>query len=198
MEVNLLFTGGKDSSLSAYILEKLGYHIKTITATFGLSESWKLAGETAEALGYSHTAVTIDKKVLKRGCEIMLDDGYPLNGIKYIHRKILHTLAKDYKLLCDGSRRDDRTPWLGLAEIRSLEDKYGVEYITPLRGIGYKTLRYLTDKLFIVETYDSSKGMTADYETEIRVFLGNKAESIFPTHKHTRVLNWKGDMNGKK
>lgn len=198
MDVNLLFTGGKDSSLSAYILERLGYKVKTITVTFGLSESWKFAGESAEALGYPHTVLTLERAILEEGCEMILDDGYPLNGIKYIHKKVVQRLAQEYDVLCDGSRRDDRTPRLDLSEVRSIEDKYDVEYIAPLCGIGYKTLRHLTDKIFIVETYESSKGMTADYETEIRVFLGEKAEPVFPTHTHTRVLNWKGDMNGKK
>jgi len=194
MEANLLFSGGKDSSLSAYILEKLGYEVKTITITFGYSENWKLAKETSENLGYAHRVMKMDEKILKEGSKIILKEGYPLRGIKYIHRKVVEELAKDYKVICDGSRRDDRTPKLEYSEIRSLEDRYGIEYISPLQGIGYKTLRYLTNKLFIIETYISSEKKTADYETEARIFLDNKAENIFPVHEHTRVLGWRGDV----
>ncbi len=198
MDAHLLFTGGKDSSLSAFILTRLGYTVKTLTATFGYSENWKLARKTAEVLGYPHRAVTLDNGILEEGARIILRDEYPLNGIKYIHKKVVQQLARKYDVLCDGSRRDDRTPRLDLSEVRSIEDKYGVEYIAPLCGIGYKTLRRLVDKLFIVETYDSSEGKTADYETEIRAFLGEKAEGIFPDHTHTRVIGLKGDKDGKK
>ncbi|MCK4310914.1 MAG: 7-cyano-7-deazaguanine synthase [Methanomicrobia archaeon] len=193
MEANLLFSGGKDSSLSAFILKKLGYEVKLITITFGYSENWKLAKETSEILGYDHNVIKMDEKILTEGSRIILEEGYPLRGIKYIHREVIEELAKDYKVICDGSRRDDRTPRLELSEIRSLEDKYGVEYISPLQGIGYRTLRYLANKLFIVETYNSSEKKTADYETEVRIFLGDKGKNIFPVHEQTRVLGWRGD-----
>ena len=193
MEANLLFSGGKDSSLSAFILKKLGYEVKLITITFGYSENWKLARETSEILGYDHNVIKMDEKILTEGSRIILEEGYPLRGIKYIHREVIEELAKDYKVICDGSRRDDRTPRLELSEIRSLEDKYGVEYISPLQGIGYRTLRYLANKLFIVETYNSSEKKTADYETEVRIFLGDKGKNIFPVHEQTRVLGWRGD-----
>ena len=193
MEANLLFSGGKDSSLSAFILKKLGYGVKLITITFGYSENWKLAKETSEILGYDHNVIKMDEKILTEGSRILLEEGYPLRGIKYIHREVIEELAKDYKVICDGSRRDDRTPRLEFSEIRSLEDKYGVEYISPLQGIGYRTLRYLTNKLFIIETYNSSEKKTADYETEARIFLGDKGKNIFPVHEQTRVLGWRGD-----
>lgn len=193
MEANLLFSGGKDSSLSAFILKKLGYEVKTITITFGYSENWRLAKETSENLGYAHRVMRMDERILKEGSRIILEDRYPSKGIKYIHREVIEELAKDYKVICDGSRRDDRTPKLEFNEIRSLEDRYGVEYISPLQGIGYKTLRYLANKLFIIETYNSSEKKTADYETEARIFLGDRAENIFPAHEHTRVLGWRGD-----
>ncbi len=194
MEANLLFSGGKDSSLTAYILKRLGYEVKTITVTFGYSENWRLAKETSETLGYEHRVIKMDEKILREGCRIMMEDGYPLRGIKYIHKEVIENLAKDYKVICDGSRRDDRTPKLEFNEIRSLEDRYGVEYISPLQGIGYKTIRYLAERLFIIETYDSSEKRTADYETEARFFLGEKAKKIFPVHEQTRVLGWRGDV----
>ena len=198
MRAALLFSGGKDSSLSAHILESIGYDVKTVTATFGATENWKHAKETAEALGYAHETVSMDRKILEAGSKIILEDGYPLRGIAYIHKEAVETLAEEHDLICDGTRRDDRTPRLAFDEIRSLEDRHGVEYIAPLHGIGYKTIRYLTKKLFIVERYNSSEKKTADYETEIRVFLGKKAEKIFPAHEHTRVRGWRGERDGKK
>jgi hypothetical protein len=198
MEATLLFTGGKDSSLSAYILEMLGYEVNAVTVTFGHSETWRRAKKTAEALGYMHTVQRMNDDILAEASRIIMDDGYPLRGITFIHKEAVEKLAEKHDVVCDGSRRDDRTPRLTFDEIRSLEDRRGVAYIAPLRGIGYKTIRTLAKKLFILETYKSSEKKTADYETEIRIFLGDRAEKIFPAHEHTQVRGWRGERYGKK
>lgn len=65
MDVHVLFSGGKDSSLSAVILKKLGYNPHLITINFGVIPSYKLAEETAKILGFKHKVITLDRKIVQ-------------------------------------------------------------------------------------------------------------------------------------
>ncbi len=183
MEVALLYSGGKDSSLAAYILKKLGYEVKLINVNFGVLDSWKHAKEASEHLGLEFEVVKMQREILNKACEIMLSNGYPNNGLNYIHKQALIEVGKRYKRVADGTRRDDKVPKLSLPEIRSLEDKYNIEYIAPLRGLGYKTIRALVERIFIVEEGEDIK--KADYEAEIRHVIN---KNIFPKHKQSKII----------
>jgi len=54
MKAAILYSGGKDSSLMAVILKRLGYHVELLTANFGVFPSWKSAARSASALGFKH------------------------------------------------------------------------------------------------------------------------------------------------
>ncbi|MFQ5800353.1 MAG: hypothetical protein ACE5HH_01370, partial [Candidatus Hydrothermarchaeales archaeon] len=126
--------------------------------------------------------------------EIIKRDGFPKNAITHIHKEALEFAAQSYSVLADGTRRDDRAPTLSLPEIRALEDRFDVEYINPLCGLGYKTINRLCESLFVIEIGESSKINKGDYEGELRTLLKNKGldiESIFPTHQQTRVISWR-------
>ncbi|HII67375.1 MULTISPECIES: asparagine synthase-related protein [Thermococcus] len=197
MEVYHLYSGGKDSSLAAYILKRLGYEVKLVTVNFGFLDSWKYARETAQSLGFEHEVFFLDRKILEKATEMCINDKHPNNAIQFIHEMALEEIARreDVKRISDGTRRDDRVPLLDQRKTRSLEDRFNVQYIRPLLGLGYKTIRELTDRLFIIELKESEKLEKSDYETEIRYFLREKGIdplTIFPErHLQSRVLGWK-------
>jgi predicted subunit of tRNA(5-methylaminomethyl-2-thiouridylate) methyltransferase len=53
MKAAVLYSGGKDSSLVAVILQRLGIKWNG-TAIFGIFPSWKSASQSASCLGFKH------------------------------------------------------------------------------------------------------------------------------------------------
>ena len=51
MKAAVLYSGGKDSSLMAVILDRLGYDVELITINFGIFNSSIPAQESAKSLG---------------------------------------------------------------------------------------------------------------------------------------------------
>jgi len=195
MRVALLYSGGRDSSLAAYLLENLGYSVELVNVNFGVLDSHQAAERAAESLGMEHRVVTPDFDILEETSRVIAEDGFPGRGISYLHLQALEKLAHSYPALGDGTRRDDRSPRLSLREIRSLEDKFGIEYLAPLRGLGYKTINRLAD-----ETFDYQKGLSeylhkSDYESEIRELMTRKGldvRGIFPReHSQSIVKGYK-------
>jgi predicted subunit of tRNA(5-methylaminomethyl-2-thiouridylate) methyltransferase len=194
MKSGILYSGGKDSSLAAYLLDKLGFEVKLLTASFGINGDHKFARESAESLGFDFEILNLDEGLLEKIPEIIKRDGYPRNAINLIHKKALERAAEKYKILSDGTRRDDKTPVLNAGEIKSLESGLKVEYLPVLRGFGHKTINRMCERLFLVETGDSSKINKGDYEGELRTYLKNKGfniKEIFPPHLQTRVISWR-------
>ena len=197
MRVFHLYSGGKDSSLSAYILTRLNYDVRLVTVNFGVLNSWRYAKETAERLGFKHEVVFLEETILEKAMEMCIKDGHPNNAIQFIHERALEEIAKreNVERISDGTRRDDRVPFLDQRKTRSLEDRFNVQYIRPLLGLGYKTIRELTEKLFIVEVKESEELEKSDYEVELRHLLREKGIdplTIFPKrHYQSRVLGWK-------
>jgi len=88
-EVYHLFSGGKDSSLAAWMLSRMGYEVKLVTITFGLLDNWKFARETAEILGFDHEVVKAPREVLEEAVRMCIEDRRPGRAIQYIHEKAL-------------------------------------------------------------------------------------------------------------
>jgi len=80
MELALLYSGGKDSSLAALVLDEF-YDLTLVTATFGLTDDWQHARSAAEALGFPFETVDLDPTIAKEAVDRMAEDGYPRNGI---------------------------------------------------------------------------------------------------------------------
>ncbi|AEH25359.1 DUF7411 family protein [Pyrococcus yayanosii] len=197
MKVYHLFSGGKDSSLAAWILSRLGYEVKLVTVTFGVLDAWKYARETAESLGFDHEVMELPRGMLERAAAMCIEDGRPGRAIQFLHERALETLAarRGVERISDGTRRDDRVPFLDLPKARSLEDRFNVAYIRPLLGLGHRTIRELVEKLFLVEIRESEEIKKSDYEVELRHILrelGHDPARIFPKrHLQSRVLGWR-------
>ena len=77
MKAAVLYSGGKDSSLVAVMLERLGYEVELLTANFGVFPSWEPAAESASCLGFKHRILKMDTGVLEEAVETILNDGFP-------------------------------------------------------------------------------------------------------------------------
>jgi len=195
MKACVLYSGGKDSSLMAVILEKLGYEIELVTLNFGVFDSFKPAVESASSLGFKHRVFKADRSLIENATSIIINDGYPNNGINHIHKEVLYLVSENYEVVADGTRRDDKIPKLKSGEINSLEARGNIEYIN-LRGFGHKTINDLSKKIFEVKKEQTNMENNSDYEIEIRYLIDaikgeNFAQKIFPEHVQSRVIGWK-------
>jgi hypothetical protein len=193
MKAAVLYSGGKDSSLVAVMLQRLGLEVELYTANFGVYDSYVPASKSAESLGFKHNVLRMDTEILQKTCEMILEDGFPNDGIKYIHERTVERLAETHEIIADGTRRDDRTPKLNVNQIRSLEDRLDAQYIN-LDSFGHKSVRMITENLFEISTERSNKDNSSDFEVEIRTMIddmGADSLEIFPEHYQTRVIGYK-------
>jgi predicted subunit of tRNA(5-methylaminomethyl-2-thiouridylate) methyltransferase len=193
MKACVLYSGGKDSSLMAVMLKKLGFDVDLCTANFGLYESFVPAKLSAKSLGFNHKVLELDFEILNKATDMIMENNFPNDGIKLIHNEVVEYAANNYSIVADGTRRDDKTPKLDKNQIRSLEDRKNIQYIN-LDSFGYKTIKTLVSSLFEVSKEKSNKENSSDYEVEIRLLIeekGNSSKDIFPEHYQTRVIGYK-------
>ena len=192
MDLGLLYSGGKDSTLAALLLEDF-YDVTLVTATFGVADAHEHARETANVLGFEFETVELDGGMAEEAVEQMVADGYPRNGIQQVHLHALEAVAgMGFDAVADGTRRDDRVPSVSRAQAQSLEDRHDVEYIVPLAGFGRSAVDSLVEETLDVTTGPSEQIPKADYEAELRALLarehGEEAVSeVFPDHTQTYV-----------
>ncbi|WP_292470567.1 alpha hydrolase [Methanolobus sp.] len=194
MQVSVLFSGGKDSSLSAILLEPF-FEVELVTCGFSLLPVGEVASQTAERLGFPHRVIKPDTSILEKAYDMIMQDGFPKNAINYIHKSFIEHLATDDNInfIADGVRRDDRVPVLEHSEIRSIEDRFGVHYVCPLKGFGRAAVNELVKEHLIIEEGLSENVLKADYETELREIISQrngsgKIKEIFPTHVQSHVI----------
>ncbi len=193
MKAGVLYSGGKDSSFVAVMLKRLGLDVELCTANFGVYDSYIPASKSAEALGFKHNVLRMDYDILDKTCDMIMDDGFPNDGIKFIHAQTVEKIAENYDIIADGTRRDDRTPKLNVNQIRSLEDRKDVQYIN-LDSFGHKSVKLITSSLFEISHEKSNKDNSSDFEVEIRTLIdekGGNSLDIFPEHYQTRVIGYK-------
>lgn len=192
MDVGLLFSGGKDSSLAALLLEPF-YDVTLVTVYFGVTDDWRHAERAATALDLPFQAVELDTAIAAVAVDRILDDGYPREGIQHVHLAALEAVAKrGFSAIADGTRRDDRVPSVSRAQAQRVEDIHGVQYLAPLSGFGRAAVDDLVERLLEVEVGRSERIDRADYEAELRALIGERAgaesvDEIFPPHDQTAV-----------
>lgn len=192
MELGLLYSAGKDSTLAALLLDGF-YDVTLVTAHFGVTDGWTHARETAAATNFDFEAVELDREVARDAVSRMVEDGFPRNGIQAVHEHALETVAAmGYNAVADGTRRDDRVPTVSRAEAQSLEDRHGVDYIAPLSGFGRGAVDAVVDRTLDVESGPSETVSKADYEAELRALIAERhgadaVADVFPEHVQTHV-----------
>lgn len=193
MRCGLLFSGGKDSTLAALLLERF-YDVTLVCAHFGLSDAPEHARETAEAIGFPFEALELDREVAEVAAERMRSDGYPRNGIQQVHEAALEAVAEaGFDAIADGTRRDDRVPTVSRATAQSIEDRHGVDYLAPLSGFGRGAVDALVTERLVVEEAPSEDLAKGDYEAELRHYMRTTwgetvVGEVFPAHTQTRVV----------
>jgi predicted subunit of tRNA(5-methylaminomethyl-2-thiouridylate) methyltransferase len=197
MRTSVLFSGGKDSALSALLMEPF-FEVELVTCSFGLLPNQELAAKTAKELGFPHRILTLKWEILEKAYEKIMNDGFPKYAINYIHEKAIETLAldPDVKFIADGTRRDDRVPLLSISQVRSIEDRLGIQYICPLKGYNRKTVSTLVERYLRIEEGPSESIPKADYEIELRELIrqrhgDEKIKELFPAHIQSHVLSRK-------
>jgi len=197
MRTSVLFSGGKDSALSALLMEPF-FEVELVTCSFGLLPNQELAAKTAKELGFPHRILSLEWEILEKAYEKIMNDGFPKYAINYIHEKAIETLASDpdVKFIADGTRRDDRVPVLSISQVRSIEDRLGIQYICPLKGYNRKTVSTLVEHYLRIEEGPSESIPKADYEIELRELIrqrhgDEKIKELFPAHIQSHVLSRK-------
>ncbi|WP_256393402.1 DUF7411 family protein [Natronoarchaeum rubrum] len=194
MRLGLLYSGGKDSTLAALLLDEF-YDVTLVTAHFGVTDDWEHARATAERLNYEFERVELDTDVAAEAVEQLIEDGYPRNAIQSVHMHALETVADmEFEAVADGTRRDDRVPSVSRAQAQSLEDRRGVDYIAPLSGFGRGAVDRLVDATFDVTVGPSEEIPRSDYEAELRALLAEEQGpdaigEVFPDHEQTYVTD---------
>ena len=193
MRAGVLFSGGKDSTLAALLLDGF-YDVTLVHAGFGVGEAADNAGETADAVGFPFEPVELDDGVADEVVERMREDGFPRNGIQRVHEAALDAVAgAGYDAVADGTRRDDRVPTVSRAWAQSLEERHGVDYLSPLAGFGRGAVDRLVEEQLEVEEAPAADLAKGDYEAELRELVreagGDEAVAeVFPDHVQTRVI----------
>ncbi|WP_406661250.1 alpha hydrolase [Methanolobus sp. ZRKC3] len=197
MQVSVLFSGGKDSSLAAIMLEPF-FDVELVTCTFSLLPVGDIARETAEKLGLASRVVCLDRSILEESYEMIVKDGFPRNAINHIHRSAVEYIASEKKaaFIADGVRRDDRVPVIEHSQARSIEDRYGVHYICPLKGFGRAAVNEMVKEHLVIEEGPSEGIIKSDYETELRELIRQRngpdmVGELFPSHVQSRVIERK-------
>jgi predicted subunit of tRNA(5-methylaminomethyl-2-thiouridylate) methyltransferase len=191
MQLGLLYSGGKDSTLSALLLDRF-YDVTLVTAHFGITDDWKHARRSAADLDYPFERVELEDSVAEEAVEKIREDGYPRRGIQHVHLQALEAVAgMEFAAVADGTRRDDRVPSVSRAQAQRLEDRHGVDYIAPLSGFGRGAVDRMVDATLDVEVGPSEEIARADYEAELRAIVaeseGDSVAELFPDHDQTRV-----------
>jgi predicted subunit of tRNA(5-methylaminomethyl-2-thiouridylate) methyltransferase len=192
MRLGVLYSGGKDSTLSALLLDRF-YDVTLVTAHFGITDDWECARRTAEELGYDFERVELDRSVAREAVDRIREDGYPRRGIQHVHLQALEAVAgMEFSAVADGTRRDDRVPSVSRAQAQSLEDRHGVDYIAPLSGFGRGAVDRVVESTLDVEVGPTEEIERADYEAELRALIADTegpeaVAELFPDHDQTRV-----------
>lgn len=191
MEVGLLYSGGRDSTLAALILEPF-CSVTLLCGTFGITDDHEHARAAGAELGLSTRQLSLDPAVAQAAADRIVADGYPRNGIQHVHEHALERAAETgVDAVADGTRRDDRAPTVERSLAQSIEDRYDVAHMAPLAGLGRRAIDAFAEAALTVETGRSEQLPSGDYEGELRALIETEydtsVETLFPTHTQSRV-----------
>lgn len=190
MKAGVLFSGGKDSALAALLLAP-HYEVEVITFASGAGRNLAAVEAAGAALGLDWRRLPLPGGVLDSAVDRIVADGYPNNAINLVHRWALETLAREYPVVADGTRFDDRVPMLGPDEARSLMDRCGCAYVRPLLGFPRAEVDRLASRYLAIERGETGQIPNGDYECELRAGLrtrGIDPTPFFPaSHEQTLV-----------
>ena len=190
MKAGVLYSGGKDSSLAAMMLGTY-YEVELNTFVFNPDHSIPTVEAAAEALGFPLKKRVFEKGLLNEMVDLVIKNGYPNDAINYVHQSAVESLAREYDVIGDGTRFDDRVPMLARDAVQSLMSRTGCSYVRPLLGYVRREIDHLVDRFFVVEYGETGTIQNGDYESEIReafVSRGIDYTSLFPKHHEQSLV----------
>jgi predicted subunit of tRNA(5-methylaminomethyl-2-thiouridylate) methyltransferase len=184
MKAGVLYSGGKDSSLAAMMLGTY-YEVELNTFVFDPAKSIPSVENAAHALGLALRKRTFQEGLLDEVVDLVNNDRYPNNAINLVHRTAVETLCREYRVVGDGTRFNDRVPMLTHAEVQSLEGRMKCSYVRPLLGYTKREVDRLAERFLIVRSGETGTIENGDYEAEIRKACRNRGidpAPLFPPH----------------
>jgi predicted subunit of tRNA(5-methylaminomethyl-2-thiouridylate) methyltransferase len=189
MKAGVLFSGGKDSSLAALMLSR-DYEVELNTFVFSPARDLKSVKKAANELGFPHRQHVFEPEILELAVESVIACGFPNNAINMVHLAAVGVLCRDYRVVADGTRLDDRVPLITRDEVQRLRDRCGCSYVRPLLGYGQPEITRLSERMLRVQYGETGTMENGDYEAEIRKAVearGMNPSVFFPLH-HTQSL----------
>ncbi len=195
MTCGVLFSGGKDSSLAALMLARY-YEVELNTFVFSAGKNLHAVVKAAEQLGFVHHIRTFREGVLIQAADQIISDGYPNNAITMVHLEALTHLAGIYSVIADGTRFDDRVPYLPRDEVQRLTTRYGISYVRPLLGYQKQEVLRLAEREVLISYGETGSMENGDYEGGIRDAIrqrGLDPGRFFPNrHEQSLVMGRTG------
>lgn len=191
MKAGVLFSGGKDSALAAVLLAR-DYEVELNTFVFDPCRRIPSVEKAAAGLGFPHFMRIFDAGVLEEAVDMVIKHGFPNRAISMVHHHAVRQLLREYTVVADGTRFNDRVPSLSRDEVFSLQDKSGGSYVRPLLGYGSREVTRLALRLLEVSYGETGTIANGDYEREIREAIqarGIDISGLFPAnHEQSLVL----------
>ncbi|MCM2466466.1 DUF7411 family protein [Methanoculleus oceani] len=184
MEAGVLFSGGKDSALAAIMLAR-DYGVELNTCVFDPDREVPEVRAAAAALDLPFRKRVLGRDLLEEAVDLLLTCGYPNDAIDMVHRTAIEILSREYAVVGDGTRREDRVPRIERSEVQHLEMTTGCSYVRPLLGYGKPEVERLAGRLLVVRYGETGVIGNGDYEGEIRDALrarGIDPALLFPPH----------------
>jgi hypothetical protein len=174
------------------VLLSRDYEIELNTFVFSAEQDPSSARKAAGILGFPWKKRIFEQGFIESVANMVVACGYPNEAILEVHRHALAMLCREYPIVADGTRMDDRVPVLSRDEVRSLQDRTGCSYIRPLLGYGWREVNRLAERYFRTVVGETGEIENGDYERWIREALqdrGLDVLSFFPRdHRHSVVL----------
>jgi hypothetical protein len=190
MNAAVLFSGGKDSSLAAILLSR-DYEVELISFLFSSGQEAKEVTAAAEVLEFPHSTREFGPDLLSRAADMVIACGFPNDAINMVHLCAVTALAKEYRVVADGTRFNDRVPKLPRAEVQRLWNLYGCSYVRPLLGYPKAEVDRLVERFLVVSRGETGSIGNGDYEREIRAEVrvkGHDTEKLFPGHHEQSLV----------
>ncbi|MDD3934398.1 DUF7411 family protein [Methanoculleus sp. UBA303] len=191
MEAGVLFSGGKDSALAAILLAR-DYGVELNTCVFDPDREVPAVRAAAAALNLPFRRRVLGKGLLDEAVDLLLSCGYPNDAITLVHQTAIETLSREYAVVGDGTRREDRVPRIERSAVQHLEMTSGCSYVRPLLGYGKSEVERLAGRLLVVRYGETGVIGNGDYEEEIRRAIrarGIDPASFFPSgHQQSLVV----------
>lgn len=190
MKAGVLYSGGKDSSLASIMLGTY-YEVELNTFVFDPLRHIPTLEAAAGALGYPLRKRVFEKGMLDEMVDLVIAKGYPNDAINAVHQTAVESLAREYSVVGDGTRFDDRVPMLPREMVQSLMSRTGCSYVRPLLGYPRSEVDRLADRLLVVQYGETGTIQNGDYESEIRDAIrarGLDSASLFPAHHEQSLV----------